>query len=75
MLCIMHKNGLVLLCIATNKVQSKIKYEGAGNGELYPHIYGPLNIDAVVKFADFKPAKNGKFELPKEIATIKNVSE
>jgi len=60
------QKGLMLLCIATNKVQSEIKYESAGGEELYPHIYGPLNINAVVKVADFEPAKNGKFVLPKQ---------
>jgi uncharacterized protein (DUF952 family) len=61
------QKGLVLLCIAVDKVQPEIKYEGAGSEELYPHIYGPLNVGAVVKVADFEPAKNGKFVLPKEI--------
>jgi len=57
---------LVLLCIDTNKVQSEIKYESVKSEELYPHIYGPLNTDAVVKVLDFEPTKNGKFVLPKE---------
>ena len=60
------KKGLVLLCIVTNKVRSKIRYECAGSEELYPHIYGPLNIDAVINVADFEVAKNGKFKLPKK---------
>ncbi len=57
----------VLLCIATNRVQSEIKYENAGSGSFYPHIYGPLNIDAVVNVVSFKPTKKGKFALPREI--------
>jgi uncharacterized protein (DUF952 family) len=65
------QKGLVILCIAANKVQSEVRYEGAGSEELYPHIYGPLNINAVIKVADFEPAKNGKFVLPKEIADSK----
>jgi uncharacterized protein (DUF952 family) len=59
---------LVLLCIATNKVQSEIKYQSVGSQELYPHIYGPLNVDAVTKVINFEPTKNGKFVLPREIA-------
>jgi uncharacterized protein (DUF952 family) len=66
------QRGLVLLWIATNKVQSQIRYEGAGDGELYPYIYGPLNIDAVVKVEGFEPAKNGKCVLPREIAETKS---
>jgi len=60
------QKGLVLLYIAASKVQPKIRYESAGGKELYPHIYGPINIDAVIKVAHFEPARNGRFTLPKE---------
>jgi uncharacterized protein (DUF952 family) len=69
------QRGLVLLCIATNRVQSEIKYESAGSEELYPHIYGPLNTDVVVKVLDFEPNKDGKFVLPKKITKTKNCLE
>ncbi|MDA8326012.1 MAG: DUF952 domain-containing protein [Nitrospiraceae bacterium] len=55
---------LILLVIDESKVVSKIKTEDAGNGTLYPHIYGPLNLDAVTATADFPPAPNGNFILP-----------
>ena len=58
---------LVLLCIDTVRIQSEIKYERTESEELFPHIYGPLNINAVVKVIDFEPTKNGKFVLPREI--------
>lgn len=57
--------GLILLVIDENKVTSKIKYEDPGNGKSYPHIYGPLNIDAVIKTVDFPPNQDGTFSLPK----------
>jgi uncharacterized protein (DUF952 family) len=60
------QKGLMLLYIATSKVQPKIRYESSGSEELYPHIYGPLNIDAVIKVAHFEPARNGRFALPNE---------
>lgn len=47
------KKDLVLLEIDEKKVRTEIKYEDAGNGKLYPHIYGPLNADAVVNVQDF----------------------
>lgn len=64
------RKGLVLLCIDTAKVQSEIRYEGTGT-ELHPHIYGSLNIDAVIKVLDFEPRKDGTFTLPKEIANTR----
>ena len=64
------QEGLVLLCIESDKIRAEIRHEGFGGGELYPHIYGTLNIDAVIKALDFKPSKHGKFELPRDIANL-----
>lgn len=61
------KRELMLLCIETNRVQSEIKYESAGDDELFPHIYGFLNIDSVIKVVDFYPTRDGRFVLPREI--------
>lgn len=61
---------LVLLCIESDKVRAEIRYEGCEGGERYPHIYGPLNIDAVIKVLDFEPGEDGMFELPREIADV-----
>lgn len=38
---------LLLLVIDEKRVTSEIKYEQAKDGNLYPHIYGPLNMDAI----------------------------
>ena len=58
------QRGLVLVCINSSKVQAKIRYEGVEGGEQYPHIYGELNLDAVIKVFDFNLNDDGIFELP-----------
>lgn len=59
---------LVLLCINEDRVLSEIRYEGKEQiGEDFPHIYGPLNLDAVVDVLDFKPDSNGLFKLPEKL--------
>lgn len=58
------KTGLELLVIDADKVTAPIKYEDAGNGKLYPHIYGPLNTEAVMFTIDFAPQLDGTFKLP-----------
>lgn len=59
------RDDLVLLCIDTDKVIAVIRYENLEGGqELFPHIYGELNIDAVVQVSEFKPGVNGYFSLP-----------
>jgi uncharacterized protein (DUF952 family) len=69
------QDGLALLCIDENKLKSECKYEyptGGGHhdptvGNLFPHIYGPINISAVIKVVDFPTNESGFFILPKEI--------
>jgi len=41
------QKGLVILKITPEKIGAKIVYEGPGEGEKFPHIYGMLPIDAV----------------------------
>ena len=58
------QHGLVLLVIDPGRVIPSIRYEDAGNGTLYPHIYGPLNVSAVTGIEPFEPTVDGKFQLP-----------
>jgi uncharacterized protein (DUF952 family) len=61
-------SGLVLLCINSNLVIPEIRYENLEGGEkLFPHIYGPLNLDAVLATYHFEPEHDGSFILPGDI--------
>jgi uncharacterized protein (DUF952 family) len=62
-----NQKGLVLLCIDYDKVQPEVRYEAAENRELFPHIYGALNVDAVFQAVDFEAGEDGLFELPREV--------
>ena len=43
------KRSLVILEIDVKKMTSPVKYENFEGGlETFPHVYGPINIDAVV---------------------------
>ena len=73
------QNELVLLCIDETKLKSECKYENptGGNihnsetGNLFPHVYGFINISAVVKVVDFPADSNGNFSLPADLLDIK----
>jgi uncharacterized protein (DUF952 family) len=57
--------GLVLLSIDSDKVKAEIIHENLEGGQqLFPHIYGELNMDAVVQVAEFEPGADGCFTLP-----------
>jgi uncharacterized protein (DUF952 family) len=34
---------------------------------MFPHVYGPVNLSSVIKVIDFPSDKNGNFMLPEEI--------
>jgi uncharacterized protein (DUF952 family) len=67
------QKDLLLLCIDEHKTEPEVRYEGPAcvndhrSALLFPHIYGPLNVSAVVRVVAFAPKADGKFVLPAEI--------
>jgi uncharacterized protein (DUF952 family) len=72
------QSGLVLLVVDPIRLTSVLKWEppadgstppGVPEGAAFPHIYGPLNLQAVTQVLDFEPDGDGNFRLPPEITT------
>lgn len=58
------KTDLLLLWIDPQRLRPELRYEQA-DGDLFPHIYGSLNLDAVVAIYPFPPDADGIFrQLP-----------
>ncbi len=53
----------VVLCIDESRVVPEVRWEPA-DGHLFPHVYGPLNLDAVVGVAPMPRAQDGSFLPP-----------
>jgi uncharacterized protein (DUF952 family) len=53
-------SNLVLLWIDPRLVSAEIRWEAVGN-QVYPHIYGPLNIDAVCAVQLYSSDPDGIF--------------
>lgn len=53
--------GLVLLEIDESKLVSEVKYEEDGKGARFPHIFGSLNLDAVVRVLPLPVRADGSF--------------
>ncbi len=62
------KSDLVLLHVAQESVISPVKYEGPDKSP-FPHVYGPLNIDAVIGSYDFSDSV-GQFVLPLKFSLV-----
>lgn len=59
------RSDLILLVLDPAKVQADIVYEDCyETGMAFPHIYGPINLDAVINVVDFPPNPDGPFSLP-----------
>ncbi len=66
--------GRALLAIDTDKLTSEYKFEPPINpktgeyeataDEEYPHIYGTINLDSVIKVVPFPAGADGLFSLP-----------
>lgn len=56
-------HGLLLLCISQKLLDSETLWEPT-DGFYYPHIYGSLNISAVVAAIPFPCEDDGTFHLP-----------
>lgn len=64
---------LVLVCIDESKLTSEIRYEDSDNcGRYYPHIYGEINMDAVVQVLPFLRDENGNYIKNSEFDRIPN---
>ncbi|MFK4289526.1 uncharacterized protein (DUF952 family) [Bacillus sp. RC240] len=58
-----HEKDVLLLTIDPSLVKAEIKYELASNGQEYPHVYGVINVEAIVEVVPFSKEK-GVFILP-----------
>jgi uncharacterized protein (DUF952 family) len=67
------EDGLLLLVIEPDRLTSDLKWEppaegapppGVPDGDLFPHIYGPINLEAVVRVFDLQSQPDGKYNFP-----------
>lgn len=56
---------LLLLEISPERLTSPLKYELVESwGWEFPHVFGPINVEAVTAIYEFPPDANGEFHLP-----------
>ncbi|MEM1327922.1 MAG: DUF952 domain-containing protein [Bacteroidota bacterium] len=66
------REGLILLVIEEDLLESECKWEAASDtsphyNNVFPHIYGPINISAVTQVIDFPVGSDGQFVTPAQL--------
>jgi uncharacterized protein (DUF952 family) len=62
------EEGLVLLAIDAAKLGPALTYEASRDSDLFPHLYGPLALDAVIAVHPMDLDEEGRHRFPEEIA-------
>ena len=57
-------DGLVLAAVDLSRLGDTVRWEPSRGGELFPHIYGDLPIEAVVSAATLERTADGAVRLP-----------
>jgi uncharacterized protein (DUF952 family) len=68
------RTDLVLLCIDEARLTAPVRYESpaapdARTGQLFPHVYGPIAVDAVARVVPFPCNADGGFAMPADART------
>jgi uncharacterized protein (DUF952 family) len=59
------RDDVVLLEIDPDLLVAPVRAEeGDGGGAVFPHLYGPLNRDAVVRVVPVRPGQDGRLRIP-----------
>jgi uncharacterized protein (DUF952 family) len=77
------ETNLVLLVIDTRRLTSVLKWEAAAGpepdglekGAVFPHVYGPIVLQAVVQTLDFSAGADGEFRMPPALTAEDRVPE
>jgi len=62
------QDGLLLVAVDGAKLGDALKYEPSRGGDLFPHLYGPLALEAVVWKAPLVLRDDGFHDFPEGIA-------
>jgi uncharacterized protein (DUF952 family) len=58
------QSDLLLIAVDTAKLGTAVKYEVSRGGDLFPHLYAPLELSAVVWVKDLPLGPDGAHEFP-----------
>ena len=59
--------SLVLLEVDANRLGDGLKWEPSRGGALFPHLYGPLDLSAIISVIKLELGDDGSHVLPAEV--------
>ena len=62
------QNDLVLLAVDPERLGERLRWEISRGGELFPHLYGPLDLDDVTSVEALSLQDDGTHRLPEGVA-------
>lgn len=61
------QTDLMLLTVNPDRLGDALRWEVSGSGTLYPHLYAPLSLEAVVAAVPLDLGPDGRHVLPAEL--------
>lgn len=58
------REGLLLVAVDADRLGDELKWEPSRGGDLFPHLYAPLDMDAVVWSRPMPMRTDGSHEIP-----------
>jgi uncharacterized protein (DUF952 family) len=62
------QRDLVLLAVDPERLGERLRWEESRGGELFPHLYGPLDLDHVTSVEALVLQEDGTHRLPEGVA-------
>jgi uncharacterized protein (DUF952 family) len=60
------QTGLVLLSVDPRHLGEALKWEPAGDGQLFPHLHGSLPLEAVTRVTPLSLGEDGRHRFPED---------
>jgi uncharacterized protein (DUF952 family) len=58
------QTGLFLIQVDADALGEALRWEHSRNDELFPHLYGELDLGAVTRVLDMRPRSDGTHDIP-----------
>lgn len=60
--------GLFLIAVDADALGEALRWEPSRNNELFPHLYGELDLGAVVEIMDLRSRADGSHDVPELVS-------